>query len=81
MAFSWSREPGRIIMSMLVTRCPRYRTKSNTGIAADEHTMHQLGPKLEVLVLCDSRREYQRMMVKDLYVGRAPERAAAWRAI
>ena len=29
--------------------------------------MRELGPKLEVLVLCDSCREYQRMMVKDLY--------------
>ena len=51
----------------LMALCPRCRTEVNTGISADEQTMHELGPKLEVLVLCDSCREYQRMMVKDLY--------------
>jgi hypothetical protein len=29
--------------------------------------MQELGPKLQVLVLCDSCREYQKMMVKDMY--------------
>lgn len=76
MAFSLV-EGGRIIMSMLMAKCPRCRAQSNTGIEADEYTMHQLGPKLEVLVLCGSCAEYQRMMVKDLYLGRAPKGAAA----
>ena len=49
----------------------------NTGIAADEQTMRELGPKLAVLVLCDGCREYQRMMVNDLYLGKeAPDVAA-----
>lgn len=39
--------------------------------------MRELGPKLEVLVLCDSCREYQRMMVKDLYFVGEPEAAVA----
>ena len=28
-----------------------------------------LGPTLQVLVLCDECREYQRMMVEDLYLA------------
>ena len=61
----------------LMATCPQCRTEVNTGISADEQTMHELGPKLEVLVLCDSCREYQRMMVKDLYFAGAPQAAAA----
>ncbi|HEY5330797.1 MAG TPA: hypothetical protein VIJ79_12990 [Acidobacteriaceae bacterium] len=52
---------------ILMATCPHCRTEVSTGIAADDQTMHELGPKLEVLVLCDECREYQRMMVKDLY--------------
>jgi len=65
------------MFKILMATCPHCRTEVNTGIAADEHTMHDLGPKLEVLVLCDSCREYQRMMVRDLYFARESEAAAA----
>ncbi len=61
----------------LMAVCPRCRTEVNTGISADEHTMHELGPKLEVLVLCDGCREYHRMMVKDLYFARETADRAA----
>ena len=61
----------------LMATCPQCRTEVNTGISADEQTMHELGPKLEVLVLCDSCRDYQRMMVWDLYFARASEDTVA----
>ena len=54
-------------MSMLMAICPRCRSKVVTGVSADEHTMKDLGPKLQVLVLCDRCREYQKMMLKDMY--------------
>jgi hypothetical protein len=41
----------------------------DTGISADEDTMQELGPTLQVLVLCDNCCEYQRMMVKDLHLA------------
>ncbi len=65
------------MFKMLMAMCPRCRTEVSTGVAADETTMHELGPKLEVLVLCDSCREYQRVMVKDLYFASAHEGLAA----
>lgn len=58
-------------MSMLMATCPRCRSEVNTGISADERTMEELGPGLKVLVLCDSCRAYQKMMVKDLYFAAA----------
>ena len=61
----------------LMAMCPQCRIEVNTGVAADEPTVHELGSKLEVLVLCDSCREYHRMMVKDLYFARTSEAAAA----
>jgi RNase P subunit RPR2 len=62
---------------MLMATCPRCRTEMSTGISADEQTMRELGPKLQVLVLCDNCREYQRMMVKDLYFARVVNAVAA----
>lgn len=62
-------------MFMLMATCPRCRSEVNTGISADEHTMRELGPGLKVLVLCDTCRAYQKMMVKDLYF--AAEEVAA----
>jgi hypothetical protein len=54
-------------MSELMAKCPSCRSEVATGISADECTKRELGPKLQVLVLCDHCRECQRMMVKDLY--------------
>jgi hypothetical protein len=62
-------------MSMLMATCPRCRSEVNTGISADEHTMQELGPSLKVLILCDTCRAYQKMMVRDLYF--AAEEVAA----
>ena len=45
---------------MLLATCPQCRTKINTGISADEQSLLELGPTLQVLVLCDECREYQR---------------------
>jgi hypothetical protein len=61
-------------MPMLMATCPRCRSEGSTGISADPKTMQELGPKLQVLVLCDNCREYQKMMVKELYLS---EEAAA----
>jgi hypothetical protein len=49
----------------------------DTGISADEQTIHELGPTLRVLVLCDNCSEYQRMMVKDLYLASVVKAVAA----
>jgi len=65
------------MLKTLMAMCPQCRTEVNTAISADERTMQELGPNLEVLVLCDSCREYQRMMVKDLYFASSPRGAAA----
>ena len=54
---------------MLTATCPRCRMEVDTGISADEDTMQELGPTLQVLVLCDNCCEYQRMMVKDLHLA------------
>ena len=65
-------------MSMtLMAICPQCRIEVTTGISADDQTMHELGPKLEVLLLCGSCREYQRVMVKDRYFADATREAAA----
>ena len=53
-------------MAMLMSTCPRCRSEVNTGISADEATQRRLGPKLQVLVLCDDCRAYQNV-IKDLY--------------
>ena len=54
-------------MSILLAKCPQCRIEVDTGISADDWTMRQLGPRLQVLVLCDDCRAYQKMMVRELY--------------
>lgn len=61
----------------LMATCPQCRMEVDTGISADEQTMHELGPTLRVLVLCDNCSEYQRMMVKDLYLASVVTAVAA----
>jgi hypothetical protein len=61
----------------LMATCPRCRMEVDTGISADEQTIHELGPTLRVLVLCDNCSEYQRMMVKDLYLASVVKAVAA----
>jgi hypothetical protein len=56
-------------MPMLMATCPRCRSEVNTCLSADERTMQELGPKLQVLVLCDDCCEYQKMMVRDMYIA------------
>ena len=63
--------------NMLMATCPRCRMEVDTGISADEQTMRELGPTLQVLVLCDNCCEYQRMMVKDLYLAPVVKAVAA----
>ena len=53
-------------MAILMATCPRCRTEVSTGISADAETMQQLGPKLQVLVLCDECSAYQKVLVKNL---------------
>ncbi len=55
-------------MSVLKATCPRCRNEVDTGVTADEHTLQQRGDE-GVLVLCDECREYQKMLVKDLYLA------------
>jgi len=57
---------GRDVMPTLTAKCPRCKSEDDTGIAADQQTMRELGPSLSVLVLCERCREYQKMMVEDL---------------
>ena len=59
-------------MSILLAKCPQCRIEVDTGISADDCTMRQLGPRLQVLVLCDDCRAYQKMMVRDLYFADSP---------
>jgi hypothetical protein len=40
----------------------------DTGVHVDQQTMKELGPKLQVLVLCENCREYQKMLLQDLYL-------------
>ena len=63
-------------MIMLKATCPRCRTEVETGLAADEHTFRSC-QELRVLVLCDEYREYQKMLVKDLYLTHTPGEMAA----
>ncbi len=59
---------GEVSVLVLKATCPRCRAEVDTGVTADEHTLrecHDVG----VLVLCDECREYQKMLVKDLYVA------------
>jgi len=65
------------MFKMLMATCPRCRKEIDTGISADQQTMHELGPTLPVLVLCDNCREYQRMVVKDLYLAPVVKAVAA----
>ena len=64
-------------MPTLMSKCPQCRTEADTGIAADQETMRELGPRLSVLMLCDDCREYHKMMVEDLLsIADAPGLAA-----
>ena len=65
------------IMSILLAKCPQCRIEVDTGISADDCTMRQLGPRLQVLVLCDECRAYQKMLVRDLYFADSPNVVAA----
>ena len=64
-------------MSILLAMCPQCRTEVDTGISTDDCTMSELGPRLEVLVLCDDCRAYQKMMVRELYFADSPNAVAA----
>ena len=64
-------------MAFLLAKCPQCRAEVDTGISADDCTMRELGPRLQVLVLCDDCRVYQKMMVRDLYFACSPEEVAA----
>jgi RNase P subunit RPR2 len=64
-------------MSLLNATCPKCRSVVNTGLSADQKTLQDLGPKLQVLVLCDECREYQKMFVRDLYLSAEAVDAAA----
>jgi hypothetical protein len=64
-------------MSILLAKCPQCRIEVDTGISADDCTMRQLGPRLQVLVLCDDCRAYQKMMVRDLYSADSPNAVPA----
>ena len=63
-------------MPTLMAKCPQCRSEVDAGISADRETMHRLGPKPAVLVMCDACREYQRAMVKDIYCASQQELAA-----
>ncbi len=56
-------------MSVLRTKCPMCRNVVDTGIDADEETLQELGPELQLQVLCGDCRQYQKILVKDLYIG------------
>ncbi len=60
---------GEDFLSVLIATCPRCRSEVNTGLTADEQTIQGLGPRLQVLVLCDECSEYQRMLVSDLHLS------------
>ena len=55
-------------MSVLRTKCPMCRSVVDTGIDADEETLQELGPEL-LQVLWGDCRQYQKILVKDLYIG------------
>ncbi len=62
-------------MSILIATCPRCRSEVNTGVSADEQTMTQLGPSLQVLVLCDECNEYHKALVRELRLASEPAAA------
>ena len=64
-------------LSILLAKCPQCRTEVDTGISADVCTMRKLGPWVQVLVLCDECRAYQKMMVRELYFADSPNVVAA----
>ena len=63
-------------MDTMKATCPRCRTEVDTGLTADKHTFTSC-QELRVLVLCDECREYQKMLVKDLYLTHRPTEMAA----
>lgn len=63
-------------MYMLKATCPRCRAEVETGLVADERTFRSC-QELGVLVLCDECREYQKMLVKDLYLTHTSGEVAA----
>ncbi len=63
-------------MYMLKAACPRCRTEVETGLTADEHMLRDC-QDLRVLVLCDECREYQKMLVKDLFLTQTAGEMAA----
>jgi RNase P subunit RPR2 len=65
-----------VTMYMLEATCPRCRTSVDTGLTADEQMIKSC-QDLRVLVLCDECREYQKMLVKDLYLTHIPGEMAA----
>ncbi len=52
-----ARNVGRILVG-LDCYVPALRSEVNIGLRADEQTIQELGPKLQVLVLCDECSEY-----------------------
>ncbi len=63
-----SKKTWEATVSVLKATCPRCRNEVDTGVTADEHTLQERGDE-GVLVLCDECREYQKMLVKDLYLA------------
>jgi len=63
-------------MYMVQATCPRCRSEVDTGLTADEHTFRSC-QDLRVLVLCEECREYQKMLVRDLYLTHTPANMAA----
>lgn len=56
-------------MNILVATCPRCHSESDTGIFADDRTVRELGPELQVLVLCSPCRTYQKALVRELHMA------------
>jgi hypothetical protein len=56
-------------MNMLMATCPRCHSERDSGLFADDPTVRELGPKLQVLVLCERCRAYHRALVKELYIA------------
>ena len=54
-------------MNLLMATCPLCRIERDTGIFADENAVRDLGPALQVLVLCNGCREFQKVIVKEFY--------------
>jgi RNase P subunit RPR2 len=55
-------------MSVLKVTCPQCRTEVDTGLTADEPTLREYR-ETAVLVLCDKCREYQKVLVSELYLA------------